>query len=273
MMPNYFSKNVLFLRKKSRLTQSECASALSLKRNTISNYESGHSEPNIDTIILLAGYFAITVDELLMVNLETGSFDIAGAADGPGSEQHKKAIATLPLIAEPDLAYGRKLQAIPITDIAVAAGNGIYNNSYIEKVEAIYLPADLVKKGSTYLCVQIKGLSMAPTLQDGGFVVVRLLDRAEWAGMPDEFVAVIVDTEGRSYLKRIDTRFSKGFIVLKSDSPDKASFPSLQLPLNDIAAIWKVEWYLSAKMPNVHDQFYTRLQQLEDKVEDLINKK
>ena len=113
---------------------------------------------------------------------------------------------------------------------------------------------------------------MAPTLQDGGYVVVRLLDKGDWAKMPDECVFVVVDSEGKSYLKRVKNRFKKGFIVLRSDSPDRASYPSFNLEAKEIMSIWYAEWYFSAKMPNIHDQFYSRLQQMEDDMDVMKQK-
>jgi phage repressor protein C with HTH and peptisase S24 domain len=134
------------------------------------------------------------------------------------------------------------------------------------------LPASLAKQGK-YLCIRIKGNSMSPTLQDGGYVVIRLLDRGDWKALVSDRVYVISDTEGMTYLKRVRNRFSSGgFIVLTSDNPDKASYPNQNLKEEEIVSIWYVEWYLSAKMPNVHDQFYSKLERLENNIDD-INRK
>lgn len=78
--------------------------------------------------------------------------------------------------------------------------------------------------------------------------------------------------EGKTYLKRVRNRFSNGFLVLTSDNPDKASYPNFNLQAPEIVSIWYVEWYLSAKLPNIHDQFYSRLERLENSIED-INRK
>jgi phage repressor protein C with HTH and peptisase S24 domain len=174
-------------------------------------------------------------------------------------------------LAQDGANYGQKAAIIPITDIAVAAGGGMYNNDHIEVEDALHLPSRLVKPGHTYLCVKIKGLSMAPTLQDGGYVVIRLLDKSEWANMPDQRIFVVIDTEGKSYVKRVKNRFKRGFIVMRSDSMDQHNYPTLNLDTNEIAAIWYVEWYFSAKMPNINDQYYHRLQLLEEKVDDLVS--
>lgn len=68
-MKNYFSSNLNFLRKKLGLNQTELASSLGLKRNTLSNYETGHSEPNFETLKIIAHFFDKNVDEILFQDL------------------------------------------------------------------------------------------------------------------------------------------------------------------------------------------------------------
>lgn len=113
---------------------------------------------------------------------------------------------------------------------------------------------------------------MSPTFQDGGFVIIRLMERAEWRNLLSDRVYVVSDTEGNTYLKRLRNRFNNGFIVLTSDNPDKATYPNFNLQESELVSIWYVEWYLSAKMPNIHDQFYSRLERLENSIEDITRK-
>lgn len=47
------------------LTQAEMAKNLNLKRTQYARYEIGTSEPNISTLVKLADYFHVTIDELL----------------------------------------------------------------------------------------------------------------------------------------------------------------------------------------------------------------
>ena len=115
---------------------------------------------------------------------------------------------------------------------------------------------------------------MAPTIQDGGYVIIKQLDHSEWLNMPTDRIYVVVDKEGQTFLKRVKNRLSGtrgGFIVHSSDSPDKVSHPNFNLRHDEIAFIWYVEWYFTAKMPNIHDQYYDRLSRLEDTVDELAN--
>lgn len=60
-----FSEKLKALRLKNGLTQDELGEKLYLSRTSISYYEQGKFEPNIETIIAISDLFNITTDELL----------------------------------------------------------------------------------------------------------------------------------------------------------------------------------------------------------------
>lgn len=161
--------------------------------------------------------------------------------------------------------------SIPLVDISVAAGNGGCNNSsYLDVIDHIQLPSTLVKKNAKYLCIRVKGESMAPTLLDSSYVIIRMLNCPEWEDMPDQHIYVVSDKEGKAYIKRLKNRISQhGFVVCTSDNPDKYCYPNFNLQVNEINTIWHAEWYLSAKMPNIHETYYNKICKLEDDM-DLI---
>lgn len=53
------------LRKEQGLKRSELARALQINANTLANYENGTREASYQTLVALADYFKISVDELL----------------------------------------------------------------------------------------------------------------------------------------------------------------------------------------------------------------
>lgn len=53
------------LRKKKNLSQEELASVLNVSRQTISKWETGESNPDIDKIVPLCNFFEISTDEFL----------------------------------------------------------------------------------------------------------------------------------------------------------------------------------------------------------------
>ena len=53
------------LRKSRGLTQEELAESLYVSRTAVSKWESGRGYPSIDSLKAIAGYFSVTIDDLL----------------------------------------------------------------------------------------------------------------------------------------------------------------------------------------------------------------
>jgi transcriptional regulator with XRE-family HTH domain len=58
-------KNIRFFRKLKGLTQEELAKLLNGRKSLVSNYENGHSVPDIFVLIVLADTFEVSLDELV----------------------------------------------------------------------------------------------------------------------------------------------------------------------------------------------------------------
>ncbi|MDL2215446.1 helix-turn-helix transcriptional regulator, partial [Dysgonomonas sp. OttesenSCG-928-M03] len=159
--------------------------------------------------------------------------------------------------------------SIPIVEIYAAAGQGYFNTDSLIPTGTVDLPKTMFRSSGIRYCVHVKGPSMSPTLQDSDYLIVRHLQPGEWAEMPDEYVYLVVDKDGLSYVKRVKNRFKRGFIVLMSDNIDKSSFPNFNLQADEISNIFCVEWHFSAKMQNINETYYDRLKSLEDRFDDL----
>ena len=62
---SFFGKNIRKIRSVKTLSQQAFAELFDLKRGTLGAYEEGRSEPKIETIITIANYFSIPIDDLL----------------------------------------------------------------------------------------------------------------------------------------------------------------------------------------------------------------
>lgn len=58
-------KRLKELRENNKMSQTELAEALFLSQRTISSYETGINEPDIETLKNIARYFKVTVDYLI----------------------------------------------------------------------------------------------------------------------------------------------------------------------------------------------------------------
>lgn len=65
----YLAQNLKYLRMKAGKQQKELALILKVSKATMAKYESGMVEPNIETIVRMAEYFGVTLDELVLKDL------------------------------------------------------------------------------------------------------------------------------------------------------------------------------------------------------------
>lgn len=185
---------------------------------------------------------------------------------GRGSMLKEKEVA----FQEPQLAISADIQRIPIVDLSAAAGTGYINPNYVEEIDSIALPVTMLKNGKQYLCVRVKGHSMLPSILDGGYLIIRMLDRSEWGSIRDNYVYVVSDVEGKAYVKRLKNRLKQhGFIVCMSDNADKLNYPNFNIEEDEINSVWYAEWYFSAKIPNIQEIYYRKQAELEDRVDEL----
>lgn len=301
-----FSNNLRFLRIQKGLNLDEFE-VLGIKKGTMSNYELGKTEPKFDLLLKLSKFFGLSVDDFLSTNLEedqckencnpscnlnTVLSPDTGKTNGTNNEgldahpnAHPNAhlapfftpnsgkttgtnIIELPVPMEND----SEMVSIPVVDISVAAGSGFYNPDQLSEIDCIRMPRSMVKGSQPHLCVRIKGESMVPTLQDGGYLIIRLLDRCEWTDIRDGHVYVVSEVAGRAFVKRLKNRLSEhGFIVCMSDSADVQRYPNFNLMENELNTIWHAEWYISAKMPNIHATYYNKVGELENKYDDVVD--
>ena len=53
------------LRKQNRITQRNLAEALHISQTSVSKYDRGESEPDLEMVIKMADFFGVTIDEFI----------------------------------------------------------------------------------------------------------------------------------------------------------------------------------------------------------------
>ncbi|NJO01114.1 MAG: helix-turn-helix transcriptional regulator [Bacteroidia bacterium] len=89
MAKNYFPTNLSFLRTRIKVSQDILANIIGKQRSIIGYYESGKSQPNIDTLLKLADYFGVSLHELITA-------DLTGAIHRQGQPSVDPTLDTLP---------------------------------------------------------------------------------------------------------------------------------------------------------------------------------
>lgn len=243
----------------------EIAENFEIGASKLSEILNGRMKAGTDLIACLCLKYGISPDWLLTGRGSMLNDQASGApfVSAPGHETPPVQI-NLPANVDDDFVR------IPIVDVSVAAGNGYYNPHYIEEVECISMPRALIKDGCIYLCVRTKGHSMTPSILDGGYLVVRLMDRCEWGDIRDNYVYVVSDRDGKAYVKRLKNRLRQhGFIVCMSDNADKQNYPNFNIYNDELNTVWFAEWYFTAKIPNIQETFYRKQSEFEDRLDEL----
>ena len=141
--------------------------------------------------------------------------------------------------------------SVPVVDIEAAAGGGAINSDYFDEADVMRLPSSMLPHTSAKrLCISVSGESMEPTIYDGTRIVVRLLDRSEWARIRSGEVYVVTDREGNSYVKRLRNNLeTSGRLILTSDNPNQRKYTPLPLMEDEISNVWAVELVISDIVP------------------------
>lgn len=125
-MKTYFKDNLKFLRKKYQLSQNDVAKIVNKERSLIGHWENGSRSVTLEDIIKLSGYFNITIDQLIGVDLSNEIIMKENEL-----EHHLKQYAlnygvklvidkTSPLCAETALKIQNEIQQILLEEIKIS---------------------------------------------------------------------------------------------------------------------------------------------------------
>ena len=136
-------------------------------------------------------------------------------------------------------AEGEELIAVPVLDVQASAGPGAFTDHERAKARMRFDPSWLrgMKLDPAQLSViQVRGDSMAPTLDDGDDILVDQGDAA--AGLRDGIYVLRLD--GVLNVKRLIVDRLRQRVSVKSDNPAYTSWPTLELSRLDV--IGRVVW-------------------------------
>lgn len=254
------SSNLKFLRKKSGKTQDALSSAVNIGRTTIANYEAGISEPNVETLMLFANFFGVTVDDLLSKNLEeelkSADKDVMLRGVFP-QKQQQDIYNGVPRIITVDNSGNDNIIYVPVK---ARAGYllGYGDAEFMESLPTFRLPG---LNNSTYRMFEVDGPSMAPNVLHGDRIIGEWVDGLD--KIRDNRVYVVVHSGGVAVKRVLNRLKERGKLYLKSDTiAHRHEFPTLEIDPADVKEVWYGRMKISSDFSEPAE-VYHRLADLE----------
>lgn len=249
-------KNLIYLRNLKKLTQAELASELGLKRTAITNYELDNSRPDYETLIQIANYFNVKIDDIIKLDLvKNVELNVE-----PSVELNTKNKVMKPVI---ELNPSAKANCF-ISDQKASAGFGrlIENPKLIEQLPAITLPN---APHGLNIAFQITGDSMHPTVRHLDYVSGNQINDVK--DIRNGYTYVLVDKDDGIIYKRIYKE--RAGIRIVSDNPE---YPPYMRETDSILAYFKAFCRLSFDFRPYYDDIRKDLHQLQKDVDWLKGK-
>ena len=240
---SFFGKNIKKIRSIKGLSQQAFAEVFDLKRGTLGAYEEGRSEPKIETIINVANYFSITIDDLLTSELTVNKL----------------------LRFKGDLTLNDKLLTGELfANVPCVTENNV--NNYIEYYDKPQFIADLphlslpINTEKTFRAYTVSNLEM--TNHDQGLypkdvVIGELVPKTVYKKLnTGTLVLVLINNE--LILRRMYVAGNQVVLRAEHKNIDDKTFA-----LKDVKELWRVRYVFFRRMPEFTDAVEDRLMMLE----------
>jgi transcriptional regulator with XRE-family HTH domain len=236
----FFTANIKLLRKRRGRTQDEIASALGLKRPTLSGYENGVAQPDIDTLIAFSHYYKVSIDTLLKVDLSALPESQLSQLE-KGFDVFISGAQLRVLTTTVDKENKENIELVP-EKAKAGYTTGYADPEYIRVLPTFQLP--FLHRERKYRTFQISGDSMLP-IPHGSWVTAEFVQN--WNLVKDRQAYIILTLEDGIVFKVAENRIkTAGKLILHSLNPE---YEPYDIAVKDIREIWRFVNYISAELP------------------------
>ena len=236
----YFTSNIKFLRKRRGRTQDDVAAALNLKRSTLSGYENGVAQPGIDILVSFSGYFNMSIDTLLKIDMTTLSESQLGELER-GYDAYIKG-SNLRVLTTTVNSGNRENIELVAEKAKAGYTTGYADPEYIGELPVFTLP--FLSDKRKYRTFQLKGDSMLP-IPDGSWVTGEFLQ--DWMNVVSGKAYIVFTLNDGIVFKILENNIRQdGKLVLFSLNP---LYEPYEVHVSEVKEIWKFVNYISSELP------------------------
>ncbi len=248
---SFFGKNIKKIRHVKGLSQQAFAELFELKRGTLGAYEEGRSEPKIETIIKIANYFSIKIDNLLTNDITVNQLlkfkgDLTTYAENASTIQFSK----IPCINENNL-----------NEYLLSHKNP----EYITELPYLQLPLNLTKNFRAYT---VSSLEM--TKHDSGFYPKDIVIGEE---VPNNIIKKL--TNGTLVFALVNNSIifrrlyiTGNTIILRADHKN---IEDETFPIKELKELWRVRYVFCKRIPEFGNDYNDKLQNIEIELQKIKN--
>ena len=235
-----FADNIKFLRLKAGLSQLQISEKLGIPRTTLGDYERGHTEPNLDTLIQIANLYDISIEYLVKKKLND---DLLRSYINRDDQAHT--------LSEPNTPN------VELVPVHAEAGyiESLQDPEYIKELPRFSIPK--LKKGP-FRGFEIRGDSMLP-IESGTIVICVSIPKFEDIIAGNTYV--LITKENGIVYKRIVPNHKTKKLALHSDN---TIFPMVEISYDEVFEIWQYQAHIAYHDPKLnYDQWQ------DDKLSDI----
>jgi transcriptional regulator with XRE-family HTH domain len=236
----YFASNIKILRKRKGRTQDEVSYALNLKRSTLSGYENGIAQPGIEILITFSGYYNVSIDTLLKLDISRLSESQLGELER-GYDAYIRG-SNLRILTTTIAADNSENIELVAEKAKAGYTTGYADPEFIGDLPVFRLPFLSGKR--KYRTFQLKGDSMLP-IPDGSWVTGEFLQ--DWHNIINGNAYIVFTLDDGIVFKILENNIKKdGKLILYSLNP---LYEPYEIHINEVKEIWRFVNYISNELP------------------------
>ena len=237
----FFQQNIKFLRERRKRSQEIVATELDLKRSALSGYENGYMQPSLETLLKLSGYYKISTDTLLKVNISKLSerllSEMERGFDVDVSGNKLRVLATTVNEKDKD-----NIEFVPLKAKAGYLA-GYADPEFIKDLPRFNLP--FIDRNKTHRAFQISGDSMPP-VPDKCFVVGEYVQ--DWKSIKDGCPYIIVTKDDGGIFKIVFNKVKEEKSLLLCST--NTIYEPYKVDIRNVLEVWKFVNYVSGDFPS-----------------------